>query len=92
MKKKNTPTQTDEAKKGRVYAAKAGPIHASVFVNKTKEGKEFPSVVISRRYKAADGNWKSSDSYGAKHLKNLAELVIVIQKWFDEKYPDAAGE
>lgn len=91
MKKKQNATQAADAKKSPAYTKKSGPVHASVFLNKTKDGKEFPSVVITRRYQAKDSTWKSSDSYGAKHLKNLAELVVNVQGWIDQNYPDAAN-
>lgn len=91
MKKKKEATPAQESKKAPVHTAKAGPVQASVFLNKTKDGKEFPSAVISRRYQGKDGNWKSSDSYGAKHLANLAELVASVARWMETNYPDAAN-
>ena len=63
MKKKNEKAATQESKRAPVHTAKAGAVQASVFLNKTKDGKEFASAVISRRYQGKDGNWKSSDSY-----------------------------
>ena len=90
MTKKNEATATQERKKP-VHTAKAGSVQASVFLNTTKDGKEFPSAVISRRYQGKDGNWKSSDSYGAKHLANLAELVASIAHWMETNYPEAAS-
>lgn len=92
MKKNNPPRKEAAVKKAPLHGTKSGPVQASVFLNQTKDGTEFPSVVITRRYKGQDGTWKSSDSYGAKHLKNLAEVVVAIQQWFDENHPDAAGE
>lgn len=88
MKKKTEPTQ--ETKKAPVHTAKSGPVQASVFLNQTKDGKEFPSVVITRRYQGKDGNWKSSDSYGAKQLANLAELITAVASFLDKNYPEAA--
>lgn len=90
MKKKNEPTPKQGSKKAPVHTAKAGPVQASVFVNQTNDGKEFPSVVITRRYKGKDGNWQSSDSYGAKHLANLAELLVSVGRFLELNDPYAA--
>ena len=62
----------------------------SVFLNKTKEGIQFPSAVISRSYKSGD-TFKDSSSYGARHLNQLAELVASLQSWMKSNYPEAAN-
>lgn len=90
MKKKNETTATQKSTRAPVHSAKAGPVQASVFLNKTKDGKEFASAVINRRYQGKDGNWKSSDSYGAKHLANLAEVTASVALWIETHYPEPA--
>ena len=91
MKKKNEKAATQESKRAPVHTAKAGAVQASVFLNKTKDGKEFASAVINRRYQGKDGNWKSSDSYGAKHLANLAEVTASVALWIETHYPEPAN-
>jgi hypothetical protein len=90
MKKKTTTETTQESKKAPAHTAKAGSVHASVFVNKTKDGKEFASAVINRRYLGLDGKWKSSDSYSTKHLGKLAEVIASVAVWMENNYPEAA--
>lgn len=85
MKKKN---ETKTANKP-VHRIRVGAVSCSVFVNKTKEGTEFPSAVISRSYKSGD-SFKDSNSYGARHLAELAGLVASLQSWITSNYPDAA--
>lgn len=85
MKKKND--KTTEANKP-VNRMRVGAVSASIFLNKTKEGVEFPSAIISRSYKSGD-DFKTSNSYGAKHLAELAGLVTLLQGWLKENYPEA---
>lgn len=86
MKKKVEPTTT---KKSPVHKLRVGAVSGSVFLNKTKDGVEFPSAVISRSYKEGDG-YKTSNSYGAKHLAELVALATALQSWMNANYPDAA--
>jgi hypothetical protein len=85
MKKK---TETTGANKP-VHRIRVGAVSCSVFLNKTKEGTEFPSAIISRSYKAGD-SFKDSNSYGARHLAELAALVSSVQSWITANYPEAA--
>ncbi len=87
MKKKNETTKTAN---GPVHRIRVGAVSCSVFLNKTKEGKEFPSAVISRSYKSGD-SFKDSNSYGARHLAELAGLISSLQSWLTANYPEAAN-
>jgi hypothetical protein len=86
MKKKTEPTT-----KRPVHRIRIGAVSASVFLNQTKDGKEFPSAVISRSYKTGD-TFKDSNSYGARHLAELAGVVVGLQSWLTENYPEAAAK
>ncbi len=85
MKKKN-----EKATNKPVHRDRVGAVSCSVFLNKTKEGKQFPSAVISRSYKSGD-TFKDSNSYGARHLAELAALVARLQSWLTSNYPEAAN-
>jgi hypothetical protein len=85
MKKKNETKTTNKP----VHRSRVGAVSCSVFLNKTKEGTEFPSAVISRSYKSGD-TFKESNSYGARHLAELAALVASLQTWFNTNYPETA--
>lgn len=84
MKKKNATKNN-----GPVHRIRNGAVSCSVFLNQTKEGKQFPSAVISRSYKSGDV-FKDSNSYGNKHLAQLAELIANLQSWMKANYPEAA--
>jgi hypothetical protein len=86
MKKRN---ETNATKKP-VHRIRVGAVSCSVFLNKTKEGSEFPSAIISRSYKSGD-SFKDSNSYGARHLAELSALVASVQSWIAANYPDAAN-
>jgi len=86
MKKKNETKPTNKP----VHRIRVGAVSCSVFVNKTKEGTPFPSAVISRSYKSGD-SFKDSNSYGARHLAELAALVAGLQSWMTSNYPEAAN-
>lgn len=83
--KKKTEKQTNMP----VHRLRNGAVSCTVFLNKTKEGKEFPSAIISRSYKSGDG-YKESNSYGARQVTQLADLVANLQGWLKANYPDAA--
>jgi hypothetical protein len=85
--KKKTETKTTNKP---VHRIRVGAVSCSVFLNKTQEGKEFPSAVISRSYKSGDG-FKDSNSYGARHLAELAALVASLQSWITANYPEASS-
>ncbi len=86
MKKKNEAKPTNQP----VHRIRVGAVSCSVFLNKTKEGTEFPSAIISRSYKSGD-SFKDSNSYGARHLAELAALVASLQSWMTSNYPEAAS-
>lgn len=91
MTKKTTPATAPAASKNRpVHSVKIGPVSGSVFLNTTDRGETFPSVIISRTYKSGT-EFKKSNSYGAKHLENLAGVIIAIQTWLQANYPQAAN-
>lgn len=77
MKKKNET----QAANNPVHRIRVGAVSCRVFLNKTKEGTEFPSAIISRSYKAGD-SFKDSNSYGARHVNELAAVVANLQNWF----------
>lgn len=82
MKKKSNATNRP------VHTARIGAVSASVFLNDGKNGEKFPSAIIRRSYKTADG-YKDSSSYGARHLNELSAIVANLQTWFATNYPDA---
>jgi hypothetical protein len=88
MKKKEEAVTDNKSNKGPVYRTSPGPVQASVFVNKTKEGVEFPAAVINRRYHDQKKQaWVNSSSYGLKHIDELARVVADVQSWMKANYP-----
>lgn len=84
MKKKSNKTNKP------VHAVRIGAVSASVFLNDGKNGEKFPSAIIRRSYKTADG-FKDSSSYSSRHLSELAAIVADLQSWFAANYPDAGN-
>ena len=91
MKKKEEAVTNNKSNKGPIYSTHMGAVRASVFLNKTRAGVEFPSAVINRRYLDKDKNWTNSSSFGAKHIDELAIVVAAVQGWMKANYPDAIG-
>lgn len=58
---------------------RAGPVRAAIWIDEAKreDGStyEVGSVVIERRYKDQDEEWKSTNRY---HLRDLANLWLVV--------------
>lgn len=58
-----------------VQKFQAGAVIASVWKNQSKEGGEFFSVSLDKRYKDASGQWKSSASFKPTDLPKAALLL-----------------
>ena len=68
-------SDTNETKKNAPVAkVSVGLQTASIFKNES-EGRAFFNVSFDRRYRNADGNWKSTSSYGRDDLLALAKLA-----------------
>lgn len=84
MKKK-----TEKKSNAPIHRIRIGAVSGSVFLNTTKDGTQFPSAVISRSYKDGDA-FRESNSYGAKHLAQLVDVVANLRAWLDANHADAA--
>jgi hypothetical protein len=69
--KKNEKAET---KNPPALKIRVGLITASIWENKTDKGT-FHNVTFERRYKDAEGNWHSSQSYNAGDLLELAKAA-----------------
>ena len=58
----------------------SGTIQAAVWRNNSKEGNEFFSVSLDKRYKDAKGEWQSSSSFKPN---DLPKAVLVLQKAYE---------
>jgi len=68
-------SDTNETKKNAPVAkVSVGLQTASIFKNEN-DGRAFYNVSFDRRYRTADGNWKSTSSYGRDDLLALAKLA-----------------
>ena len=68
-------SDTNETKKNAPVAkVSVGLQTASIWKNES-EGRAFYNVTFDRRYRNAQGEWKSTDSYGADDLLALAKLA-----------------
>lgn len=66
---------TNETKKNAPAAkVSVGLQTASIWKNES-EGRAFYNVTFDRRYRDAEGKWKSSSSYGRDDLLALAKLA-----------------
>ena len=68
-------SDTNETRKNAPVAkVSIGLQSASIFKNES-EGRVFYNVSFDRRYRDAEGNWKSTSSYGRDDLLALAKLA-----------------
>jgi hypothetical protein len=75
MSLKNTKkNEAAETKNSPVAKVRVGLITASIWENPTDKGT-FYNVTFERRYRDAEGNWKSSHSYNADDLLALAKAA-----------------
>ena len=57
-----------------------GDIHVSTWENTDPNGKVYHTFRIERRYKDADGNWQPTNSYRAKDLPVVVDLIEQAQR------------
>lgn len=84
-------SDSNETKKNAPVAkVSVGLQTASIWKNES-EGRAFYNVTFDRRYRDAEGNWKSTGSYGRDDLLALAKLadlahtkVLELQSGADE--------
>jgi hypothetical protein len=75
MSLKNTKkNEAAETKNPPAAKVRVGLISASIWQNETDKGT-FHNVTFERRYRDAEGNWKSSHSYNAEDLLALAKAA-----------------
>jgi len=58
----------------------AGGVQVAVWENEGKEGKQFYSVSIDRRYKDKNDEWKSTNSFKAT---DLPKAVLALNKAYE---------
>ncbi len=67
-----------------IKSFKAGAIRASIFANAQQNGygKNQPAhrIVLDRRYKDRDGNWKSTNGFSKTELPTA---IVVMQKAYE---------
>jgi len=56
-----------------------GAIQATIWKNE-KDGQEYRTVSLARRYKDKDGSWKSTNSL---RLNDLPKAELVLQKAYE---------
>src|ERR1700687_820309 len=74
QKEKHMSDSNETKKNAPVAKVSVGLQTASIFKNES-EGRAFYNVSFDRRYRTADGNWKSTSSYGRDDLLSLAKLA-----------------
>ena len=75
MSLKNTKkNEASDTKTPPVAKVRVGLVTASIWENKTEKGT-FHNVTFERRYRDAEGNWKSTSSYGLDDLLTLAKAA-----------------
>lgn len=86
MKSKKTESvaETTTAKKRPVHKVSVGLVRIAVWANQTKSGV-MHSVTVSRSYRAKDGTWKETASFGGSELQALLEGVIQARAWIGEQ-------
>jgi len=57
-----------------------GGIQAAVWQNESKEGAQFNTISLDRRYKAKDNEWKSSNSF---KMNDLPKAILALQKAYE---------
>ncbi|MBT4651463.1 hypothetical protein HOC13_02970 [Candidatus Woesearchaeota archaeon] len=59
---------------------RAGSISATVWLNKSQEGKEYRTISIDRNYKDKNDEWQSTNSL---RVNDLPKARVVLQKAYE---------
>lgn len=89
MAKKANPTTPTTETHRPIKTLEAWPIKAAVWANtadKDGETRTFHSVTFERRYRAQDGTWRSTQSFG---VEDLPKLALLATKAFDQLVVEA---
>lgn len=68
-----------------------GSIHVSVWINTNQAGVPYPSTRIERRYKDANGNYQTTNSYSRDALPVVINLVTRAQTLIKELEANPQG-
>ena len=71
---------------------KAGTISASVWTNKSKQGRDFKSVSFEKSYTDEKGEWHATNSL---NVSDLPKAIVVLSKAYEHlalKGKEAIGE
>jgi hypothetical protein len=86
---KGENTMTEKKSKPPVASASFGDVTGNVWENERKDGKSFYSATFERNYKDAEGNDRTSNSFGVSQLSDLKKTADVteaqMQKLYEEK-------
>lgn len=65
---------------GPIKKFSAGGVQVAIWENKSKEGRQFSTVSIDRRYKDTDDEWKSTNSL---KMNDLPKAILALQKAYE---------
>jgi hypothetical protein len=80
----------EQEKRNRpVHEVRLGRIRASCWLNTNSKGESWYSVVLTRSYKTAEGEWRNSHSLGLDDLLVAGEVLKAAALWI---YAERQGE
>ena len=62
-----------------------GRIRATIWMNHSETQGEWYSVVLTRSYKDAEGNWKTAQSFGRDDLLAIGEVSRQALLWINQQ-------
>jgi len=63
-----------------IHEVRYGTIQAAIWENDTDNGARYNTTFV-RRYRDADGKWKSSQNFGRQELLLLAKVANEAHTW-----------
>lgn len=75
---------TSEAGQTPVQRLSLGPIHVTVWRNTSREGRDFYTTRIERRYTTATNEWRTTNSFPKGSLPILIDLLGKAKAHIDE--------
>lgn len=72
----NTTSQSSSEFKKPVKVFRSGSIQASLWENKTAEGKPFLSITLKKSWTDKEGNWKNGTSFSQQDMGNIMIVTM----------------
>ena len=67
-----------------VHTLRSGAVKAAIWKNEPATGGTYFALTVTRSYQV-DGEWRDTDSFGARDLLDLRRVATAAESWIAEQ-------